>query len=102
HRRMGAGKGMMPAVIGALPAIMPAYDTPRPRAVCGIRGERGRRLFLELLLGELASHAAVIDDLDRLVAALDPFRHHRLDVGPGADRLDEHALRFVVFGLRHV
>ena len=92
---------MVAALLGTFPAVLAAKDTPRfAGAVAGGQLET-LGLFLEFLLRELAAHAAVIGDLDRLVATLDPFRNHGLDIGPGADGLHEHALRFVVFGLCH-
>ena len=78
--RMRAGVRVVPALLGALPAIVAAHHAPGPaEAVCGVDLERGGFL-LELLLRELAAHAAVIGDLDRLLAALHPFRHHGLDI----------------------
>jgi hypothetical protein len=86
---MGAGVRVVPALFGALPAIMAAQDPPGPaEAIRGVDLERDGFLF-EFLLRELAAHAAVVSDLDRLVATLHPFRHHGLDMGPGADRLHE-------------
>jgi hypothetical protein len=81
------GWGWWPHLLGALPAIMAAQDTPVPaETVRGVDLKRDR-LLLELVLSEFPAHAAVISDLDRLLAAFHPFRHDGLDIGPGADRL---------------
>ena len=98
---MRTGVRMVPALLGALPAIGAAQNAPGTAdAIRGIGLQRGR-LPLALLLRELASHAAIIGDLDRLLSAHHPFRHDGLDIGPGADWLYEHALRFMVFGFCH-
>ena len=99
---MGAGVRVVPALLGALPAIVTAHDAPGAAEPVHRGGLEGRGLFLEFLLREFATHAAIVGDLDRLLAAFYPFRHHGLDIGPGADRLHEHALRFVVLGFCHV
>src|SRR6185295_7905818 len=99
---MGAGVRMVPALLGALPAIVTAHDAPSAAEAVHRGSLEGRGLFLQLLLRELAAHAAIVGNLARLLAAFYPFRHHRLDIGPGADRLDENALRFVVLGFCHV
>ena len=52
------------------PAILSAEDAPRFAGAVAGNELKPFGLFLELLLRELAAHAAVIGDIDRLVAAL--------------------------------
>jgi hypothetical protein len=80
---------------------MAAQDPPVSAGAIGGMDMRGDRLLFELLLREFTAHAAVVGDLDRLLAALHPFRNHGLDMGPGADRFHEHALRLMEFGFCH-
>ena len=85
---MRAGVRVVAALLGVLPAIVATQDAPdAAEAVRGVGLERGG-LFLELLLRELATHAAIVRDLDRFLAALHPCWH-------GASRLIEKAPQLV-------
>jgi hypothetical protein len=82
---------MVAALLGALPAIMAAKDAPVPAETVRSVDLKRDRFLLEFVLSVFPAHAAVVSDLDRLLAALHPFRHDGLEMGPGADGLHEHA-----------